>query len=83
MLLQQYLIELMDAGQHSLLPVYACHLRADERREVSLPRLSAHESSGIALHLAALVAACCAITDLYLLDIEFSVVLKRPYTGST
>ena len=35
MLLQQYLVELMDSGQHSLMPVYACHLRADERREVS------------------------------------------------
>ena len=34
MLLQQYLIELMDSGQHQLLPVYACHLRAEERREV-------------------------------------------------
>ena len=34
-LLQQYLVELMDSGQHSLMPVYACHLRADERREVS------------------------------------------------
>ena len=35
-LLQQYLVELIDSGQHSLLPVYACHLRAEERREVSL-----------------------------------------------
>ena len=35
-LLQQYLVELMDSGQHSLMPVYACHLRADERREVSM-----------------------------------------------
>ena len=35
-LLQQYLVELMDSGQHSLMPVYACHLRADERREVSV-----------------------------------------------
>ena len=34
MLLQQYLIELMDSGQHQLLPVYACPLRAEERREV-------------------------------------------------
>ena len=35
-LLQQYLVDLIDSGQHSLLPVYACHLRAEERREVSL-----------------------------------------------
>jgi hypothetical protein len=45
-LLQQYLVELMDSGQHSLLPVYACHLRAEERREVSLTPRSSLLKSG-------------------------------------
>lgn len=51
-LLQQYLVELMDSGQHSLMPVYACHLRADERREVSaiLP-LSRPDTFGSALEM--------------------------------
>ncbi len=51
MLLQQYLIELMDSGQHQLLPVYACHLRAEERRVVGcciiyLPRYDKRNVSG-------------------------------------
>lgn len=33
-LLQLYLMHLIDAGQHALLPVYACHMRADVRHEV-------------------------------------------------
>jgi hypothetical protein len=34
MLLQHYLMHLVDAGQHALLPLYACHLSADVRHEV-------------------------------------------------
>ncbi len=45
-LLQQYLVELMDSGQHSLLPVYACHLRVEERREVSLHGPFTHAEFG-------------------------------------
>ncbi|BDA47704.1 Nuclear pore complex protein NUP107 [Coccomyxa sp. Obi] len=33
-LLQLYLMHLIDSGQHALIPLYACHLRADVRREV-------------------------------------------------
>ena len=52
MLLQQYLVELMDSGQHSLMPVYACHLRADERREVSaVPPLSSRDAFVSALDI--------------------------------
>ena len=36
-LLQLYLVHLIDSGQHALLPLYACHLRADVRHEVSTP----------------------------------------------
>ena len=37
-LLQLYLVHLIDSGQHALLPLYACHLRADVRREVRRPQ---------------------------------------------
>jgi hypothetical protein len=33
-LLQLYMVHLIDSGQHALLPLYACHLRADVRQEV-------------------------------------------------
>ena len=33
-LLQLYIMHLIDSGQHALIPLYACHLRADVRREV-------------------------------------------------
>ena len=32
-LLQLYLMHLIDAGQHALLPLYTCHLRGDVRHE--------------------------------------------------
>lgn len=60
MLIQQYLVELMDSGQHSLMPVYACHLRADERREVS-SRLSCHKP-GLATLCYAIIACLLRCT---------------------
>lgn len=35
-LLQLYMMHLIDSGQHQLLPVYACHMRADIRHEVGM-----------------------------------------------